>query len=200
MLVVAVATFNIVSGQLMVVAEKQGDIAILRTMGASSRVIRRAFTVQGLLIAALGIVSGLGLGVWVASNIAALVSWLGEVTSYRLLQGTYFAALPTEIRAADLAVIGAIAGGLSLLAAFIPAARAADLEVHRLVHSGAHHRRHHRHGRCRPGQPPHLHLYRTRYECRERPLRAATAPLWFLYPRHRKIPSILWRPSPGGTG
>ncbi|MFK7912550.1 MAG: FtsX-like permease family protein [Pseudomonadales bacterium] len=134
LLVVAVATFNIVSGQLMVVAEKQGDIAILRTMGASSRVIRRAFTVQGLLIAALGIVSGLALGVWVAANIAQLVSWLGEVTSYRLLQGTYFAALPTEIRASDLVVIGAIAGGLSLLAAFIPAARAADLNPVAALH------------------------------------------------------------------
>lgn len=134
LLVVAVATFNIVSGQLMVVAEKQGDIAILRTMGASSRVIRRAFTVQGLLIAALGIVTGLALGVWVAANIAQLVSWLGEVTSYRLLQGTYFAALPTEIRAMDLVVIGSIAGGLSLLAAFIPAARAADLNPIAALH------------------------------------------------------------------
>lgn len=136
LLVVAVATFNIVSGQLMVVSEKQGDIAILRTMGASSRVIRRAFTLQGLLIAALGILSGLALGVWAAANIADLISWLGEVTSYRLLQGTYFAALPTEIRVSDLVVIGSIAGGLSLLAAFIPAARAAGLNPVAGLHGG----------------------------------------------------------------
>ncbi|MGI9324455.1 MAG: FtsX-like permease family protein [Pseudomonadales bacterium] len=133
-LVVAVATFNIVSGQLMVVSEKQEDIAILRTMGAKASLIRRAFTVQGVLIASLGIISGLALGVLAAANIADWIAWLGEVTSYRLLQGTYFAQLPTEIRGSDLAIIGAIAWSLSLLAAFVPAARAAELNPIAALH------------------------------------------------------------------
>lgn len=135
LLVVAVATFNIVSGQLMVVAEKQGDIAILRTMGARAAVIRRAFTLQGLIIASLGIFAGLGLGVLAAANISVFIGWLGEMTSYRLLQGTYFAQLPTEVRSSDLLIIGSLAFLLSLLAAFIPAARAADLNPVEALHA-----------------------------------------------------------------
>ena len=133
-LVVAVATFNIVSGQLMVVSEKQEDIAILRTMGAKASLIRWAFTVQGVLIATLGIAGGLALGVLAAANIAQWIAWLGEVTSYRLLQGTYFAQLPTEIRPIDLLIIAAIAWGLSLLAAFVPASRAAALNPIAALH------------------------------------------------------------------
>jgi lipoprotein-releasing system permease protein len=135
LLVVAVATFNIVSGQLMVVAEKQGDIAILRTMGARAAIIRRAFTLQGLIIASLGIFAGLGLGVLAAANISAFIGWLGEMTSYRLLQGTYFAQLPTEVRASDLLIIGSLAFLLSLLAAFVPAARAAELNPVEALHA-----------------------------------------------------------------
>lgn len=134
LLVVAVATFNIVSGQLMVVAEKHGDIAILRTMGASAATIRGAFTIQGILIASLGILVGLGLGVLAAANVSALIAWLGEMTSYRLLQGTYFAQLPTDVRSGDLIVIGALAFALSLLAAFVPAARAAELNPIEALH------------------------------------------------------------------
>lgn len=127
LLVVAVATFNIVAGQLMVVREKQSDIAILRTMGATARTIRRAFTVQGVLIALLGICAGLVIGVWCAHNIGTLVGWLAQVTSYQLLAGTYFVELPSEVRAPDLLVIAVIAAVLALFAALIPAARAARI-------------------------------------------------------------------------
>ncbi|MEM1231754.1 MAG: FtsX-like permease family protein, partial [Pseudomonadota bacterium] len=119
-----------------VVVEKHGDIAILRTMGARAAIIRRAFTLQGVLIASLGIAAGLLLGVLAAANISSFIGWLGEMTSYRLLQGTYFAALPIDIRLTDLLMIGLLAFLLSLFAAFIPAARAAELNPIEALHRG----------------------------------------------------------------
>ncbi|MEM1433329.1 MAG: FtsX-like permease family protein [Pseudomonadota bacterium] len=127
LLVVAVATFNIVSGQLMVVSEKRSDIAILRTMGTSATTIRRAFAAQGVVIALLGVIAGLLVGVWCARNVSALVSWLSEVTAYQLLAGTYFVELPSEVRLGDLLVIAAMAVLLALIAAWLPAARAARI-------------------------------------------------------------------------
>ncbi|MEM6707693.1 MAG: FtsX-like permease family protein [Pseudomonadota bacterium] len=125
LLVVAVASFNIVAGQLMLVSDKRAEIAILRTFGATAATIRRTFVLQGVAIAALGIVVGLVLGVLAAHNISLLVDWLGQVTAYRLLEGTYFIELPSEVRGADLVTIAGLAVLLALFAALVPAARAA---------------------------------------------------------------------------
>ena len=127
LLVVAVASFNIVAGQLMVVAEKEADIAILRTLGAQAGTVRQIFILQGVVIALIGIVLGLLLGVWCASNVSTLVDWLGRMTSYRLLEGTYFVELPSEVRLGDLIVISGLAVLLALFAALVPAGRAAGV-------------------------------------------------------------------------
>lgn len=134
LMVVAVASFNIVSGQLMVVTEKRGDIAILRTMGADAGVIRRVFILQGVFIASIGIVGGLLLGVLAALNVADLVRWLGSISSYRLLEGSYFSALPSVVKPTDLLVIAGMAWSLCVLAAWLPARRAANLNPVQALH------------------------------------------------------------------
>lgn len=136
LMVVAVASFNIVSGQLMVVAEKGSDIAILRTMGAKASLIRRVFVLQGVFIASIGILGGLVIGVVAAANIAKLVQWLASVSSYRLLEGTYFAALPSVVSPWDLLLIAVMAWSLCVLAAWLPARRAANLNPIQALHLG----------------------------------------------------------------
>lgn len=134
LMVVAVASFNIVSGQLMVVTEKRGDIAILRTMGADAGLIRRVFILQGVFIASIGIIGGLLLGVLAALNVAEIVRWLGSISSYRLLEGSYFSALPSVVKPADLLVIAGMAWSLCVLAAWLPARRAANLNPVQALH------------------------------------------------------------------
>ena len=134
LMVVAVASFNIVSGQLMVVSQKQSDIAILRTMGARAGLVRRVFVLQGVFIASIGILGGLLLGVLAALNVAALVRWLASVTSYQLLEGTYFAELPSDVQWSDLLVIAGMSWTLCVLAAWLPARRAANLNPVEALH------------------------------------------------------------------
>ena len=125
LLVVAVAGFNIVSGQTVLVSDKRGDIAILRTMGADGRFIARVFLLQGVGIATVGIAAGIFLGTLLAQNIGCLVgvveSWLG----FRMLEGSYFDVLPSLVLAGDLTVIAALSWLLCVLAAWVPARRAA---------------------------------------------------------------------------
>lgn len=125
LLVVAVAGFNIVAGQTMVVDGKRADIAVLRTLGATGALIRRIFLLQGLIVASLGIALGLALGVAGASNVGPAVAQVEAWLDFRLLEGSYFDVVPSRLRAADLAVIGGASWLLCLLAAWLPARRAA---------------------------------------------------------------------------
>jgi len=136
--VVIVAAFNIVSTLTMAVAEKRGDIAVLRTMGASKLTIALIFLLQGLFLSVLGIVLGLCLGVFVALNVTEIISSLELLLGFQVFDpNIYFiSAIPSELRAEDV-IITAFAGLLlSLLAAFYPAYRAsrvAPAEVLRYV-------------------------------------------------------------------
>jgi lipoprotein-releasing system permease protein len=127
LMVVAVAAFNIVSGQTMAVIDKRSDIAILRTMGAADGTILRIFLLQGLLISLLGIVVGLSTGVLLARHIGAVVARLEHWSGFRLLEGTYFVEVPSVVQGSDLLVIALISASLCLLSAWIPAHRAARL-------------------------------------------------------------------------
>ena len=127
LLVIAVAAFNIVSTLVMVVKDKQGDIAILRTLGASPGEIMKVFVIQGSMIGVTGTLAGLGLGALLALNIEQLVHWL------ELAVGTTFLApdvylmsdLPAELRGNDLLRICGTALGLAILSTVYPAWRAA---------------------------------------------------------------------------
>jgi lipoprotein-releasing system permease protein len=135
LLVVAVAAFNIISGQMMIVTDKKSDIAILRTIGASATVIQRAFLLQGLAVSTLGILFGLLGGVVAASWISELVLLMKDWFGFGLLDGTFFVEVPSKIEASDLLLIGLMSWSLCLLSAWLPARRAARLNPIEGLHS-----------------------------------------------------------------
>jgi lipoprotein-releasing system permease protein len=126
-MVVAVAAFNIVSTLVMVVREKRGDIAILRTFGASPRSIMSIFATQGTAIGAIGTLLGVGLGLTVMRYLDAAVRFIERAFGIDLLSAeVYFIAdLPTQARFAEIAQICLLALGLAVAATFYPALRAA---------------------------------------------------------------------------
>jgi lipoprotein releasing system, transmembrane protein, LolC/E family len=129
-LLVAVAAFNVVVSLIMVVRDKRGDIAILRTMGISLGTIRRIFLVQGTLIGVIGTGLGLVLGIAMTLMASPFVNWLQQSTGMELLSSDVYPVnyLPTEIQIGDVFVVCALALLLSLLATLYPASRAARLQ------------------------------------------------------------------------
>lgn len=127
LMVVAVAAFNIVSGQSMAVTDKRADIAILRTMGAMDGTIQRIFLLQGLVISSIGIVFGLVAGVLVAERIGGMIATVERSLGFRVLEGTYFVEVPSVVLVGDLLVIAAISWTLCLISAWVPARRAANI-------------------------------------------------------------------------
>lgn len=127
LLVVAVAAFNIVSTLVMVVKDKQADIAILRTLGARPRSIMLVFTIQGTLIGTLGILGGVVLGVLVALNTETLVNALEAMLNTQFLApDVYFISdLPSEIRLSDIVAVCGTAIVLCALSTIYPAWRGA---------------------------------------------------------------------------
>ena len=125
-LIVAVAAFNIVSTLVMVVTDKQADIAILRTLGATPRSIMAVFVVQGAIIGTMGTLLGVIAGVLLALNIPTIVPWIEHVFHVQFLspQVYYISQLPSHLEWHDVYVIGTTAFVLSLLATLYPAWRA----------------------------------------------------------------------------
>jgi len=127
LLIVAVAAFNIVSTLVMVVADKKADIAILRTMGASSTQIMRIFIVQGSLIGVIGTLAGVLLGCLAAEHVSASIALLERLLAIQFLDsGVYFIDyIPSRLQAADVWLISSAALFLSFFATWYPAFRAA---------------------------------------------------------------------------
>lgn len=126
-LVVAVAAFNIISTLVMIVKEKQSDIAILRTLGAGRRNILGIFMVQGAVIGLLGTLAGVGLGILLSNNLEALVHGLEHVVGTQFLDAkVYFMSdLPAAVQAGDVWRIAGTAFALCCLSTLYPAWRAA---------------------------------------------------------------------------
>jgi len=117
-LIIAVAAFNLVSSLVMTVTEKQSDIAILRTLGASPRSIMGIFMLQGGLVGIIGSIIGVVGGTLLAENVDAVYSALGLQL---IPKGVYFIDyLPTDTRPHDVAMIGVTALVLSVLATIYP--------------------------------------------------------------------------------
>jgi len=116
-MIVAVAAFNLVSTLVMAVRDKQSDIAILRTLGASPRSIMQIFIVQGTLVGVLGTLLGVGFGVLVALNIDVIVPFIERVFGMHFLsRDIYFISeIPSQLRWADVLW----SGGVSILLAFV---------------------------------------------------------------------------------
>ena len=130
LLLVAIAAFNLVSGLVMLVNDKRGDIAILRTLGAMPRTIMGIFIVQGSLIGAMGTVLGIFGGLALSLHVTQIVSMLERVLHVQLISSSvyYVNFLPSHIQISDVVWIGIAALCMSLLATLYPAYRAARVQ------------------------------------------------------------------------
>jgi len=128
--IVAIATFNIVSTLVMLVTDKESDIAILRTLGASPGVVMRIFIVQGTVIGVLGIILGTIVGVILATNVGVIVPAIEEFVGRELFSSEiyYLSGVPSEFRWEDLGIIVSVSFVLTILATIYPAWRASRLQ------------------------------------------------------------------------
>lgn len=127
LLIVAVAAFNIISTLVMVVTDKRGDIAILRTLGATPRQIMGIFMVQGTVIGVVGTLVGALLGIFAALNVSDWIAALERLLGHKFLSAdVYFIDyLPSRLMTADVVQVCVAALILSFLATLYPAWRAA---------------------------------------------------------------------------
>ncbi|TAK36553.1 MAG: lipoprotein-releasing ABC transporter permease subunit, partial [Lysobacteraceae bacterium] len=125
-LIVAVAAFNIVSTLVMLVTDKQADIAILRTLGAAPASVMQIFMVQGVLIGVIGTLIGVAGGVLLGLNVDVVVPALENALGFKFLSKDvyYISDLPSEVLARDVATIGLVSLVLSFLATLYPSWRA----------------------------------------------------------------------------
>ncbi len=123
LLIVAVAAFNLVSSLVMVVTDKQADIAILRTLGATPGMIMRAFIWQGMIVGAIGTLLGVVGGVVLSLNITAIANWLQHVLHMQLISSTVYLLdfLPSKLVSSDVINIALIAFAMSVIATIYPA-------------------------------------------------------------------------------
>jgi lipoprotein-releasing system permease protein len=128
-LIVAVAAFNLVSTLVMTVTDKQADIAILRTLGASPASILAIFVIQGALVGFIGTLAGMVGGIALALNIGVVVPFIERTFSIQFLDKSvyYISEVPSDLQRADIVLIAAIALLLALLATLYPSWRAAKV-------------------------------------------------------------------------
>lgn len=129
LLIVAVAAFNIVSTLIMMVTDKQSDIAILRTLGMTPKDIMTIFMVQGTLIGLFGTLIGVIGGVTLALNVESIIAGVEKILGYQFLPADvyYISSLPSDLQWNDVTVIGLTAFALSLLSTIYPSWRAAQI-------------------------------------------------------------------------
>ena len=125
-LIVAIAAFNVVSTLVMVVVDKQSDIAILKTLGASRQTIMAVFMTQGCVIGALGTFLGVGFGVVGSLYAQKLVVWMESLLSVRFLNAEIYPVnyLPSQMQLGDFVLVAGVSLAMSLLATVYPAWRA----------------------------------------------------------------------------
>jgi lipoprotein-releasing system permease protein len=126
-LIVGVAAFNIVATLVMVVTDKRGSIAILRTLGFSRGHIVRIFAVQGVVIGWIGAAAGVAVGVALARNVGAIAPRLERLFGFQFMPADvyYLTALPSELHWADVIGVGVVALAMTAVATLYPASRAA---------------------------------------------------------------------------
>jgi lipoprotein-releasing system permease protein len=126
LMIVGVAAFNIVATLVMIVKEKQTDIAILRTLGAGPPNILATFAIQGVMIGLVGTLLGAGLGTLLSHNLESLVAWLERVLGTQFLDASvyYMSDLPAYVEGMDVLRVCAVAFVLCAIATIYPAWRA----------------------------------------------------------------------------
>jgi lipoprotein-releasing system permease protein len=125
-LVIAIAAFNLVSSLVMLVQDKQSDIAILRTLGLSPAKVMQVFMVQGMVIGLLGVFMGVVCGVLLSLNLSHIVRFIENLTGNELMPSDvyYISGVPTHLVASDVFTIAAVALLMCLIATLYPAWRA----------------------------------------------------------------------------
>ena len=128
-LIIAVAAFNIVSSLVMAVKDKQSDIAILRTLGASPGSITRIFMIQGTMIGVLGTVLGVGSGVLLALNVDTVVLFVENLFGFKFFAKDVYliSDLPSELQWPDVAITAVASFVISFVATVYPSYRAAKI-------------------------------------------------------------------------
>ena len=126
LLIVAVAAFNVVSALVMLVTDKQADIAILRTLGAPPGSVMQIFMVQGAVIGVIGTLTGVICGVLLALNISTLVPAIEHAFNVQFLSKDVYLIpeLPSDVHLRDVVIIGLVSLALSFLATLYPSWRA----------------------------------------------------------------------------
>ena len=126
-LIIAMGAFNLVSSQVMLVTDKQADIAILRTLGLTPRQVMQVFMVQGSLIGVIGTVAGVIGGILLTLNLDRILQGIERMLGVQLLPEDvyYITGLPTDLQAGDVATIACVALAMAFLATLYPAWRAA---------------------------------------------------------------------------
>ena len=129
MFIVGVAAFNIVASLMMVVIDKEKDVAILRTYGLDPGRVARIFLVQGSVIGVVGTLLGTGLGLVLALNVHVIVPWLESTFHFQIMPGDvyYVTKIPSEVHIGDVVTIPLVALAIALLATVYPARRAAGI-------------------------------------------------------------------------
>src|SRR5438270_8941513 len=129
-LIILVAALNIISGLIMLVKDKGGDIAILRTMGASKGAVMRVFFIAGAFIGTTGTLLGVIIGVVFCANIESIRLFLQRVTGTTLFDPTiyFLSQMPAKIDPYDVIAVIVMALSLSFLATLYPSWRAARLD------------------------------------------------------------------------
>ena len=128
-LIIAVAAFNIVSSLFMAVKDKQSDIAILRTLGASPGSVMKIFLIQGTLIGLIGTLAGVIGGIALAANVDVVVPFIESAIGFKFLAKDVYqiSELPSEVRSADVVVTAFFSFIVSVVATIYPSYRAARI-------------------------------------------------------------------------
>ena len=126
--IVAVAAFNIISSQVMLVTEKRGNIAVMRTFGATPGMIMRIFMVQGTLVGFAGTAMGTLLGVLLSTNISAVAQGMEDTFNASLFDAYFVNYLPSELQWGDVTPIVSIAMLISFSATLYPSWRASRVQ------------------------------------------------------------------------
>ncbi|AEG31845.1 lipoprotein-releasing ABC transporter permease subunit [Thiomicrospira cyclica] len=129
-LIIMVAAFNIVSTMVMVVTDKQKDIAVLRTLGATPASIQAIFIIQGLIIGIIGATLGLVLGVLLSLNIGVIVPFIENLFGFEFFPADvyYISQVPSKLLWSDVWSVSILAFGLTLVATLYPAWRASRIQ------------------------------------------------------------------------
>jgi lipoprotein-releasing system permease protein len=130
MFIAGIAAFNIVASLMMVVNEKEKDIAILRTLGLEPYRVRRVFLIQGAVIGVGGTLAGALGGILLAANLETILPWLEQTFGFQIMPGDvyYVSEVPSEIRLQDILLVPGMALVISMLATIYPSRRAARVQ------------------------------------------------------------------------